>query len=183
MSGKGQTNQLTSSSLADLVARLAALDTFTKSSRPQSFFDSTSCKICLSRLRSATNDFKRLFSSSSCFKRRSSSVPKPGELILPAVKGLLADAKLAADLFDRCSGLGLFEREGNLLVCEFRLLHRRFLLGNSDLSSSRFSHFAWISFSGAGQFLHGHLFGDNVHEFLAPWIYEGEGEMLGMAIL
>jgi hypothetical protein len=29
--------------------------------------------------------------------------------------------------------------------------------------------------------LHGHLFGDNVHEFLAPCIYEGEGEMLGMA--
>src|SRR5262249_28270971 len=31
-------------------------------------------------------------------------------------------------------------------------------------------------------FLHGHLFGDNVHEFLAPCIYEGEGEMLGMAL-
>src|SRR5207249_3960562 len=27
----------------------------------------------------------------------------------------------------------------------------------------------------------GHLFGDNVHDFLAPCIYEGEGEMLGMA--
>ena len=34
---------------------------------------------------------------------------------------------------------------------------------------------------GGGSFLHGHLFGDNVHEFLAPCIYEGEGEMLGMA--
>ena len=30
-------------------------------------------------------------------------------------------------------------------------------------------------------FLHGFLFGDNVHEFLAPCIYRGEGEMLGMA--
>jgi hypothetical protein len=30
--------------------------------------------------------------------------------------------------------------------------------------------------------LHGHLFGDQVHEFLAPCIYEGEGEMLGMAL-
>ena len=29
--------------------------------------------------------------------------------------------------------------------------------------------------------MHGHMFGDNVHEFLAPCIYEGEGEMLGMA--
>ncbi len=34
---------------------------------------------------------------------------------------------------------------------------------------------------GGRSFLQGHLFGDNVHEFLAPCIYEGEGEMLGMA--
>jgi alkylation response protein AidB-like acyl-CoA dehydrogenase len=36
---------------------------------------------------------------------------------------------------------------------------------------------------GGRSFLHGHLFGDMVHEFLAPCIYEGEGEMLGMAFL
>ena len=34
---------------------------------------------------------------------------------------------------------------------------------------------------GGRSFIRGHLFGDNVHEFLAPCIYEGEGEMLGMA--
>jgi alkylation response protein AidB-like acyl-CoA dehydrogenase len=34
---------------------------------------------------------------------------------------------------------------------------------------------------GGRSFVHGHLFGDNIHEFLAPCIYEGEGEMLGMA--
>jgi alkylation response protein AidB-like acyl-CoA dehydrogenase len=34
---------------------------------------------------------------------------------------------------------------------------------------------------GGRSFLHGHAFGDNVHEYLAPCIYEGEGEMLGMA--
>lgn len=34
---------------------------------------------------------------------------------------------------------------------------------------------------GGRSFLHGHLFGDEVHEFLAPCIYEGEGEVLGMA--
>ncbi len=34
---------------------------------------------------------------------------------------------------------------------------------------------------GGRSFLKGHLFGDNVHDFLAPCIYEGEGEMLGMA--
>ena len=33
---------------------------------------------------------------------------------------------------------------------------------------------------GGRAFLHGHLFGDNVHEYLAPCIYEGEGEMLAM---
>jgi alkylation response protein AidB-like acyl-CoA dehydrogenase len=33
---------------------------------------------------------------------------------------------------------------------------------------------------GGRAFLHGHMFGDNVHEFLAPCIYEGEGEMLGL---
>jgi hypothetical protein len=34
---------------------------------------------------------------------------------------------------------------------------------------------------GGRSFLHGHMFGDNVHEYLAPCIYEGEGEMLGMS--
>lgn len=34
---------------------------------------------------------------------------------------------------------------------------------------------------GGRSFLHGHRFGDNVHEFLAPCIYEGEGEMLSLA--
>jgi alkylation response protein AidB-like acyl-CoA dehydrogenase len=33
---------------------------------------------------------------------------------------------------------------------------------------------------GGRAFLRGHLFGDNIHEYLAPCIYEGEGEMLGM---
>jgi hypothetical protein len=34
---------------------------------------------------------------------------------------------------------------------------------------------------GGRSFLHGHLLGDNLHEYLAPCIYEGEGEVLGMA--
>jgi hypothetical protein len=34
---------------------------------------------------------------------------------------------------------------------------------------------------GGRAFLRGHLFGENVHEYLAPCIYEGEGEVLGMA--
>jgi alkylation response protein AidB-like acyl-CoA dehydrogenase len=34
---------------------------------------------------------------------------------------------------------------------------------------------------GGRSFLKGHLFGDNVYDFLAPCIYEGESEMLGLA--
>jgi alkylation response protein AidB-like acyl-CoA dehydrogenase len=34
---------------------------------------------------------------------------------------------------------------------------------------------------GGRSFLHGHPFGDNVHDLLAPCIYEGEGEILGLA--
>lgn len=34
---------------------------------------------------------------------------------------------------------------------------------------------------GGRSFLQGHLFSENVYEYLAPCIYEGEGEMLGMA--
>src|SRR5207245_11734216 len=36
---------------------------------------------------------------------------------------------------------------------------------------------------GGRTFLHGHLFGDNVHEHLAPLIHDGQGDMLGMAVL
>jgi len=36
---------------------------------------------------------------------------------------------------------------------------------------------------GGRAFLHGHMFGDDLHEFLAPCIYEGEGEMLGLGFL
>lgn len=35
---------------------------------------------------------------------------------------------------------------------------------------------------GGRSFLKGHVFGDYIHDFLAPSIYEGEGEMLGMAL-
>lgn len=34
---------------------------------------------------------------------------------------------------------------------------------------------------GGRSFLKGHEFGDNIYDFLAPCIYEGEGEMLGLA--
>jgi alkylation response protein AidB-like acyl-CoA dehydrogenase len=34
---------------------------------------------------------------------------------------------------------------------------------------------------GGRSFLHGHIFGEGLYDFLAPCIYEGEGEMLGLA--
>jgi len=33
---------------------------------------------------------------------------------------------------------------------------------------------------GGRAFLHGHMLGDHIHEYLAPCIYEGEGEILGL---
>jgi len=36
---------------------------------------------------------------------------------------------------------------------------------------------------GGRSFLKGHIIGDNLHDFMAPMIYEGEGEMLSMAEL
>src|ERR1700722_18526997 len=62
---------------AHSVGRLNLPHEFAPPTRRQSFFDSTSCKMCLSRLRSATNCLSLRFSSSSCFRRRSSPVPSP----------------------------------------------------------------------------------------------------------
>ena len=42
-------------------------------------FDSTSFRICVSRLKSATNAFCFLFSFSSSFSRRTSATPKPAD--------------------------------------------------------------------------------------------------------
>ena len=41
----------------------------------------------------------------------------PGELLLPSVERELGDTELAADLLDRCAGLGLPQSKGDLLVC------------------------------------------------------------------
>jgi hypothetical protein len=47
--------------------------------RLQAFFDSTSCKMCLSRLRSATKVFSFPFSSRNCRNSRSSFNPNPAK--------------------------------------------------------------------------------------------------------
>ena len=53
------------------------------------------------------------------------------------------------------------------------------IFGSESLKEAAIEWF--MKTHGGRAFLHGHFFGDNVHEFLAPCIYEGEGEMLGMA--
>src|ERR1700694_61275 len=48
----------------------------TPSCRPQVFFLSTSCRMCRSRVRSATRRFNRAFSSRNCLSWRSSLTPR-----------------------------------------------------------------------------------------------------------
>src|SRR5215216_7966242 len=67
----------TGSSFRDLktTAQKLRLDPFAH--RLQNFFLSTSCSMCLSRVRSATSAFSFLFSSSNCRSRVSSAIPMP----------------------------------------------------------------------------------------------------------
>ena len=63
----------------------------------QAFFESTSCRMCLSNVRSATIPFSLRFSSSNSRSRLSSLTPIP-PFLLPAVKGRFADSMFSADL-------------------------------------------------------------------------------------
>jgi alkylation response protein AidB-like acyl-CoA dehydrogenase len=53
------------------------------------------------------------------------------------------------------------------------------IFGSESQKEVAIEHF--MKTHGGRSFLKGHMLGDNVHDFLAPCIYEGEGEMLGMA--
>jgi hypothetical protein len=59
----------TGSSFRDLKTTAQKLRLSPLAHRLQNFFRSTSCNMCLSRVRSATNDFSFLFSSSNCRNR------------------------------------------------------------------------------------------------------------------
>lgn len=63
--------------LTDRMTRLDVPGDLALPIRPQTFFDRTSCKICLSRLRSATNRLSCRFSSSNCLSRLNSPTPSP----------------------------------------------------------------------------------------------------------
>ena len=88
--------------------------------------------------------------------------------------GRLAGLIVACDaLVDWCAGL-LDEGYRGEMECIIAKI-----FGSEALKEAAVELF--MKTHGGRSFLHGHLFGDNVHEYLAPCIYEGEGEMLGMA--
>jgi len=58
--------------LTGAMGRLYVRDKVAPTSRRQSIFARTSCRMCLSRLRSATSCFSLRFSTSICLTRRSS---------------------------------------------------------------------------------------------------------------
>ena len=88
--------------------------------------------------------------------------------------GRMAGLIVACDaLVDWCAGLidQGYRGEMECIVAK--------IFGSEALKESAIELF--MKTHGGRSFLHGHMFGDNVHEYLAPCIYEGEGEMLGMA--
>ncbi len=88
--------------------------------------------------------------------------------------GRLAGLIVACDaLVDWCSAL-LDEGYRGEMECIVAKI-----FGSESLKEAAIELF--MKTHGGRSFLHGHLFGDHVHEYLAPCIYEGEGEMLGMA--
>src|SRR4029077_13295772 len=72
-----QPHQSGYSTLPDLIRLLGPLPQLPPQPGLYSFFDTISCRICLSRLRSATSRFNRPFSSRSCRSSRSSLTPNP----------------------------------------------------------------------------------------------------------
>src|SRR4029077_19965684 len=82
----------------------------------QGFFRSTSCNMCLSRVRSATNPFNRRFSSSRCLSRLSSLTPIPCIPLLPTIQSSFADPELPAHFQPFGPSFDLFKRVDNPLL-------------------------------------------------------------------
>src|SRR6476646_5504925 len=82
----------------------------------QGFFRSTSCNMCLSRVRSATNPFNRRFSSSSCLSHLSSLTPIPAYPFFPTIQSSFADPELPAHFQPFGPSFDLFKRVDNPLL-------------------------------------------------------------------
>ena len=72
----GQSCQLTRPNHGDLKLRVHPGRQFPPPRRPHSFFRTASDKMCLSKVRSATNRFSRAFSSRSCRSSLTSVIPR-----------------------------------------------------------------------------------------------------------
>ncbi len=88
--------------------------------------------------------------------------------------GRLAGLITASDAMVRWCGALLDEGYRGEMECIIAKI-----FGSESQKTAAIEYF--MKTHGGRSFLHGHIFGDSVHEFLAPCIYEGEGEMLGMA--
>ena len=106
--------------------------------------------------------------------RRTYGAPIANRELVQRRLGHLAGLIVASDaLVEWCAGLidRGYRGEMECIVAK--------IFGSEALKEAAIELF--MKTHGGRSFLHGHLFGDNVHEYLAPCIYEGEGEMLGMA--
>ena len=88
------------------------------------FFDSTSCRMCLSRLKSTTICFKSLFSSSRWVQAFEIARHEPCIFLFPSVEGLSAYFQFANDLCNRCSWIRLFQGKSDLLWSKAWFFHR-----------------------------------------------------------
>ena len=71
-------------------------------------------------------------------------------IFLPAIKGLLADAHFAGNLFNCGTLLGLMQRKGDLLLGKSGPLHRRKTSFLRLLNTPKIKHLKRSGFWGAG---------------------------------
>ena len=110
------------------MCRLDVRDHLAPSSRRQSFFDSTSCRMCLSRLRSATQLLQIAVLVLELLQPPQLAHAEPAIELLPAIERLLRDPHPTDHLGDRRPRLRLLQRVRNLLFAVPVLLHGSLLV-------------------------------------------------------
>ena len=119
--------RLATAPFADTVGRLNVRDDLAPPPRRQSFFAKTSCRMCLSRLRSATSCLSLRFSSLEQLQPPQLADAEPAIDLLPAIKRLLGNPHRPDHLGHRRARLRLLQRERDLLLAVPRLLNRQLL--------------------------------------------------------
>jgi hypothetical protein len=90
---------------------------------PQSFFWTTSPRMCLSSVSSATRRFKRAILIAQLAELADLGEPELRVLLLPQLKTRLAHAELSTYVGHRGAAFRLAQRKGNLLVGKSLPLH------------------------------------------------------------